>query len=184
MATGTGEFRGRRRLDQGDSVILSKPMTSSTPQDRDADGSPAATPGANQPKDGVPVQAAPVDHQRDTAIAQTLRLSVERPESGVVVVRMSGEIDLASVPRLTELISQRLTAVALRTMVLDLSEVEFLSSSGLELLLHAQRRAEHRGVTMYLIPGGRCVHRLLDLTDTTNRFCLRTSVAEAIVTAH
>jgi anti-sigma B factor antagonist len=117
------------------------------------------------------------------AVVQALRLSIERPEPGIVVVRMRGEIDLASVPRLAELIQQRLTAAFLRTVVLDLSEVEFLSTSGLELLLHAQRRAECRGVAMYVVPGGRCVQRLVELTEMTDRFSWRSSVSEAVASA-
>ena len=157
-------------------MILSRPRTSSRDTGRKS--------GAGSVREGVPSQSAPEDVHRGTTVAETLRLSVERPERGVVVVHMYGEIDLASVPRLGELIRQRLTAAALRTVVLDLSGVEFLSSSGLELLLNAQRRAEYRGVELYLIPGARCVQRLLDLTGMTDRFRWRSSVAEAVAAAH
>ena len=50
------------------------------------------------------------------AHTRALRLSVLRPDPGVVVVRMRGEIDLAAVPRLTGLtdrfISRETTAEA------------------------------------------------------------------------
>lgn len=113
-------------------------------------------------------------------ISQALRLSVQRPARGVSVVRVLGEIDLASLPRLDDLISQRLTAAALHTVVLDLSEVTFVGCAGLELLLAAQRRAELRGISLCLVTGSRCVDRLLDLTGLADRFTLRESVAEAI----
>ncbi len=96
------------------------------------------------------------------------------------MVRVLGEIDLASLPRLDDLISQRLTAAALHTVVLDLSEVTFVGCAGLELLLAAQRRAELRGISLCLVTGSRCVDRLLDLTGLADRFTLRHSVAEAI----
>ena len=162
-------------LDEGDRVSLSKPRTNSTPPGRKADA-PAGAPAARQ----APVPAQAGEHG---AAAGRLRVVVERPEPGSVVIRVRGEVDLSSVPRLSELIGQRLTAAYLRTVVLDLSDVEFLSTSGLEMLLHAQRRAEARGVAVYVVPGGRCVQRLVELTDTGDRFCWRSSVAEAVAAA-
>jgi anti-sigma B factor antagonist len=118
-----------------------------------------------------------------TAVGHAVNVSVRRPEPGSVVVHIRGEIDMASVPRLGELIRQRLRAAYLRTVVLDLSETDFLSTSGLEMLLHAQRRAENRGVALYIVPDERCVHRLVQLTGTEGRFCMRSSVAEAVACA-
>ncbi|MDA3630981.1 STAS domain-containing protein [Saccharopolyspora oryzae] len=109
-----------------------------------------------------------------------LRLAVEWPAPGVVVVRIGGEIDLATVPRLTELIRQRLTAASLRSVVLDLSEVSFASSAAVELLLHVQRRAEHRGVGLWVVPGSGAMVRLLLVTGLRERFVCRDSAAEAV----
>lgn len=111
---------------------------------------------------------------------QALRLRVQRPEPGIVVVRMSGEVDLSSVPRLTELIRQRLTAAVLRALVLDLSDVSFFSSAGLELLLHAQQRSEYRSIPMYLVPGTGVAARLLGLTGLTEAFTVRDDAAQAV----
>ncbi|KAA5834638.1 STAS domain-containing protein [Saccharopolyspora hirsuta] len=123
---------------------------------------------------------APVDPVIGHGCSSALRLAVEWPASGVVVVRIGGEIDLATVPRLTELIRQRLTAAALRTVVLDLSEVSFASSAAVELLLHVQRRAEHRGVGLLVVPGGGAVWRLLVVAGLRDRFACRDSAAEAV----
>lgn len=112
-----------------------------------------------------------------------LRLAVEWPTAGVVVVRIGGEIDLATVPRLTELIRQRLTAAALHTVVLDLSEVSFASSAAIELLLHTQRRAEHRGIQLLVVPGDGAMLRLLTITGLRERFVCRESAAEAVTEA-
>jgi anti-anti-sigma factor len=120
---------------------------------------------------------------RDAPVGQILHLSVQRPAPGIAVVKMWGEVDLASVPRLNELIRQRLTAAVMQALVLDLSEVTFLSSSGIELLLHAQRRAENRGIAMFVISGARAVDRMLELTGLTDRFTLRSSIAEAVAAA-
>jgi anti-anti-sigma factor len=159
----------------GDSVILSKPMTSVSSQDQTAHGPPQDPSGQEE----IPPQGP----HAITSAAAAVHVSVGRPEPGCVVVHLHGEIDMATVPRLAELIGQRLTAAYLRTVVLDLSEVDFFSTSGLEMLLHTQRKAESRGVTLYVVPDQRCVRRLVELTGTAGRFCWRTSVAEAVAAA-
>ncbi len=109
-----------------------------------------------------------------------LTLSIDRPARGVVLVAIRGEIDLASVPRLTELLRQRMTAANLRAVVLDLSGVEFVNSFGLELLVHAQSRAEQRGLDLRLVAGSGHVRRLLALTRLTDRFTHHDTVNEAL----
>lgn len=122
---------------------------------------------------------APSDPLIGHSCPAALRLAVEWPAPGVVVVRIGGEIDVATVPRLAELIRQRLTAAALQTVVLDLSAVSFASSAAVELLLHVQRRAEHRGVGLLVVTGG-VVLRLLVITGLRERFACRDSAAEAV----
>ncbi|QGK69921.1 anti-sigma factor antagonist [Allosaccharopolyspora coralli] len=109
-----------------------------------------------------------------------LTLSIDRPARGVVVVTIHGEIDLASVPRLTELIRQRMTAANLRAVVLDLSAVQFVNSFGIELLVHAQSRAEQRGIDLRLVLGDGPMRRLLALTRLTDRFTHHGTVDEAL----
>ncbi|WP_229680164.1 STAS domain-containing protein [Saccharopolyspora thermophila] len=115
--------------------------------------------------------------------SRTLRLAVEWPACGVVVVRIGGEVDLSTVPRLAELIRQRLTAAALRSVVLDLSEVTFASSAAVELLLHVQRRAEHRGIRLFVVPGEGALLRLLTITQLREQFVCRATAAEAVAEA-
>ena len=123
---------------------------------------------------------APVPRTRHAS----LRLSVEWPYPGIVVVRIDGEVDLATVPRLTELVRQRLKAAQLHAIIIDLSEVTFASSTVVELLLHAQRRAEQRGIPMLVVPGNGPVRRLLRMTGLEYRFTYRNTAAEAVAEAH
>ncbi|WP_347567441.1 STAS domain-containing protein [Actinopolyspora sp. BKK1] len=99
-------------------------------------------------------------HRLDPA----LRMSIQRPAPGLAVIGMDGEIDLSTAPRITELIRQRLTAAVLHALVIDLSEVSFIDTTGAELLIRAQRRAEQRGIELHVVPGAGCVKRILDLT--------------------
>lgn len=161
-------------------MILSKPSTSSIAHRRSSTAhSAAALSDTDIPEIVAPRQ--PGDLTEEPVRTTGLRLSVDRPEPGVVVVRMAGEIDLSCVPRLTELIRQRLTAAVLRGLVLDLTEVTFCSSAGLELMLQAQTRSEQRGIAMWTVCGRGAVRRLLDLTGIESRFDCRATVDEALV---
>jgi len=56
----------------------------------------------------------------------------------VVVVRVQGEVDTATAPRMGQAIDGQLSRQ--RRVVLDLSEVEFMDLHGLAVLLRATRR--------------------------------------------
>ncbi len=169
-------------------MILARPTTNSAvPRgDETAPSLRRSGPPASDRASSSGSIIAPRDGNDAVAAAQTrlLRLAVERPGPGVVVVRMRGEIDLSSVPRLTELIRQRLTAAVLRALVLDLSEVSFCNSYGLELMLQTQRRAEYRCIEMYLVPGPSPIPQLLRLTGLAEWFTSRDTVAAAVDELH
>ncbi|GAA2352349.1 hypothetical protein GCM10009854_32900 [Saccharopolyspora halophila] len=113
----------------------------------------------------------------------TSRLSVEWPAPGVVVVRIGGEIDLASLPRVTEMIRQRLRAASLQTVVLDFSTVTFASSAAMELLITAQRRCRQRDCTLLVVPGNGPVAKLLEITGLSTMVSLREDVTAAVAEA-
>lgn len=61
-------------------------------------------------------------------------------DSGVSVIKISGEIDISNVERLQRAIDP-LTATAPEHLVFDLSDLQFVDSSGLALLLATSRKA-------------------------------------------
>lgn len=115
--------------------------------------------------------------------SRSLHIIIERPDTGLSLVRLRGEIDLSSTERLSELIRQRMTAAALHALVLDLTGVTFCSSCGVELLVQAQCRAENRGIALHVVPGTGGVARMLELTDVSERFWLHSSPARALAAA-
>ena len=80
----------------------------------------------------------------------------------VVRIRLSGELDLGTVPRLRQEVDGR--ARAGQTMILDLRELEFVDSMGLAALVRAQHRARGRGARLQLIAGRPAVHAVFVLT--------------------
>lgn len=96
----------------------------------------------------------------ETARGQALALHLWRPTSTSVVIRVAGELDATTAPRLHELLAPRLSSTA-ETVVLDLSGLEFLGVAGLEMLAHARQRAASRSIALCLVDGPICVDRAL-----------------------
>ncbi|MEV0074468.1 STAS domain-containing protein [Amycolatopsis sp. NPDC050768] len=94
---------------------------------------------------------------------EPLRLSVERPDRDLVIVRVAGDLDAASAPRLRELLDARLRS-AVPAVLLDISTVTFLGTAGLSTLERAHLLASERGVRFTVHVGeARQVRRALGL---------------------
>jgi anti-sigma B factor antagonist len=123
-------------------------------------------------------------------------LNVERSNRGMVtitpvhtgavsVLTVSGEIDIASGPRLRAALDEILDApdsTALTAVVLDLSAVTFLGSAGLALLVGAHDHATQRGIALKIVidgPGS-AVARAFQAAAIHEHLDLYQSVGEAL----
>jgi anti-sigma B factor antagonist len=85
-------------------------------------------------------------------------------------LRLSGELDLAFVDRVEEAIRVAEKSTA-RAIVIDLSELEFLDSAGLAMLLRAHSRSREDGQTLSFVPSTHDgVIQLIALTGTSKIF--------------
>jgi len=82
---------------------------------------------------------------------------------GAVVLAVAGEVDLLSAPVLGSEVTAAL-AVAPDLLVIDLSEVSFLASIGITVLLEARREAGSGTRVRVVAPEAGVVHRTLRLT--------------------
>jgi anti-sigma B factor antagonist len=76
-----------------------------------------------------------------------------------------GELDLSTAPILSAEIEE-LREAGFRHLVLDLSRLDFIDSTGLRLILDYDAEARRDGFTMALIPGPQAVQRVFELTNT------------------
>jgi len=76
----------------------------------------------------------------------------------VVVVRVQGEVDTATAPRMGDVLDAQLSGK--RQVVLDLSEVDFMDLHGLAVLMRASRRDRAH---FFVAKPAYCVRRLLEL---------------------
>jgi anti-sigma B factor antagonist len=84
-------------------------------------------------------------------------------------VRLVGELDLAEVEALQEELD-RLCADGLSELTVDLSELDFLDSTGLHLLIKLRSRCASQELPLKLVPGPPAVQRLFQLTGTDVQF--------------
>ncbi len=88
---------------------------------------------------------------------------------GWKVVRVKGEIDLASVGELENEVGGLIESGTTR-IIIDLTGVTFLDSTGLRTLLATHSRLAQLGGTLALVLNGGPVERLLDITGVADTF--------------
>jgi anti-sigma B factor antagonist len=104
-----------------------------------------------------------------------LRVLISAGEPGDTVrIHAAGELDLASVDVLRSAL-ERAHEEALGDVEVESSEMTFCDSTGLCLLLNAQRKLNAAGRRLRLLNPAPAVLRLLDLSSTRESFDVRTS---------
>jgi len=95
------------------------------------------------------------------------------------VIRVRGEIDVATAPEVRRALGSAITMPSLR-VVLDLCDVNFIDSTGLQALLHAQRRLRdlHRNFVI-VCPGGQ-VLRAFEIANLLDTFRVAASLEAAL----
>lgn len=102
-----------------------------------------------------------------------LPLAVERTSlDGVDYLMVEGEIDVATAPRLMAALNDAVTQ-AVRSVVIDLSSVGFMDSTGLALLINAHRRLTRQRKGFAVVCPQGPLWRVFELTDMldTLRVC-------------
>jgi anti-anti-sigma factor len=109
-------------------------------------------------------------------------LRVERRfEGDAVVLWMTGEIDMNTAPVLAEEFEVAIAnAVAPAPVVADLSDVAFLGSAGLAVLLNARERCAQAEVPFRLVATGRPVLRSLEIAGLRELLPVYSTAAQAV----
>lgn len=107
-----------------------------------------------------------------------LTVDVQDHPSGVPVVRVHGDVDLATAPAFQEAIQRQVTAG--QDFVVDMDGVKFLSSAGLAVLVDASTRTTEKNLRWALVAGHTAVTRPLEITGLTPVLPVFTSVIAAL----
>jgi anti-anti-sigma factor len=112
-------------------------------------------------------------------VADQLRIEF-RHEADRVVVRLEGELDMASAPLLQDAIEST-DRGASSTLVLDLQDLLFLDSTGLRTILWARERCQDHAQEFALTPGSDQVQRLLAISGAGEHLRIIDSADEMLV---
>ncbi|HEU5472656.1 MAG TPA: DUF6292 family protein [Actinophytocola sp.] len=110
---------------------------------------------------------------------ELLSIRVEYPRADVTVLRLSGEIDMMTVPQLDEWIALVLRALP-EILVVDLTEVRFLGSAGLSALIRADQLAGEQ-TELRVVAGDPSVRRPMEMTGLAAAITVFPSVSAALV---
>jgi anti-anti-sigma factor len=111
-----------------------------------------------------------VDRLKSAGARQGALLVVVSPvDSGDAVVVVAGDLDLAVVDVLRDVLDCQLAA-GCRDVLIDLAGLSFCSCAGLAMLVEVHRRFEAVGGTVTLTGLEGCVGRLLRLIDLDHVF--------------
>jgi anti-sigma B factor antagonist len=127
--------------------------------------------------DPVP-EPTPLASSAAGAAGELLDTSIARPRPGTAVLQVRGEVDSLTTPPFEAAIAD-LLAASEDALVVDLTGVTFLGSSGLALLIQGAERAAERGVRLRLVATSRVVRRPLDITGTERLFDVYADVSSA-----
>jgi len=123
----------------------------------------------------------PADHgttEDSDEIGEVVRFDVVSHGPDARVVHVVGEIDTLTAPVLRTRLDEHVAAVPL--LVLDLSDVTFLGSAGLAVLVAAKDEADRRRHTLRIVPGSRIVMRALEATGLLQIFDIAEGVPQAL----
>lgn len=99
---------------------------------------------------------------------RALDVSETELAEGVVSLALSGELDVASAHWVGDEL-RRIEERRPRVLVLDLRELRFMDSTGLRILLEADRRARAREARLVVVRGPETVHRVFRIARLDER---------------
>jgi len=89
----------------------------------------------------------------------------QREGDGVVVARLTGELDISGADSTGQRIADAVP-ISARGVVVDMSELEFIDSSGVSMLFSLARRVGSRRQELRVVaPAGQPVARVLDIVE-------------------
>ena len=91
---------------------------------------------------------------------------------GYELLSVEGELDIATAPRMIAAINEAVADVA-APLVVDLSDVVFMDSTGLALLMNARRRVVRLGQGFAIVCPGGPISRVFEIADMVESLRVR-----------
>ena len=108
-----------------------------------------------------------------------LRVETQRPRDGVAVISLGGEVDVYTSPRVKQEVVDLLNN-GTHKLVVDLSGVEYLDSTGLGVLVGGLKRVRAHEGSLRLVCNQERILKIFRITGLTKVFPIHTTVEEAV----
>ncbi|MCP4626221.1 MAG: STAS domain-containing protein [bacterium] len=105
-------------------------------------------------------------------------ISVKQSDQ-ISIVSIAGSIDALTADQIVDCIDERISSGE-KHLVLGLSEVEFMSSAGLRVILDAMKKTRQQGGDLYLAGAHGGVDKVLKMSGFSNILKTYDSVANAL----
>ncbi len=105
----------------------------------------------------------------------SVELSVRESTTDTVVVRVVGEVDMATAPTVMNSVHGYVSAPG-RTLVLDLTEVTFFGSDGINVLLTLRSACRRTGAHLRVVANTPAVLHPLEVTGLIDHFVIASEV--------
>jgi anti-sigma B factor antagonist len=109
---------------------------------------------------------------------QNLSVRIERVGANTSVVVFTGELDLSTIPQVEKQLAAQVSRK--RGVIVDLTRVTFIDSSGIALLIRAFRATRETGTLNIVIAAGSQVDRVFHLAGIDRALPLFTERASAL----
>lgn len=107
-----------------------------------------------------------------------LQIEIENDGPDTTSLRVSGEVDVFTAPKLKTAIDDSL-AKGIKRLVIHLNDVEYFDSTGLGVLISTLKTLQEQQGTMILIGPTQRTLRLFDLTGVSKIFTIYDNIDEA-----
>jgi anti-sigma B factor antagonist len=108
-----------------------------------------------------------------------LQVDTQR-EGDRVVIRLDGELDIATAPLLRSALEEATSGEA-QAVVLDLDELRFMDSTGLRIVLWGRERCAAQGQQFAVTAGSSQVSRLLSVSGVGEQLRILSTTDELLV---
>jgi anti-sigma B factor antagonist len=102
-----------------------------------------------------------------------------RDENGRTIVKVGGEIDVYTAPKLREQLVE-LVGAGKYHLIVDMEDVDFLDSTGLGVLVGGLKRVRAHDGSLRLVCTQERILKIFRITGLTKVFPIHASVAEAL----
>jgi len=111
-------------------------------------------------------------------VVEEFEISEESPGDATVIAPR-GEVDIATAGQLRERVDQVIGRTT-GTVVVDLTAVSFIDSTGLGVLIGARKRCEADGRTLVVVVAEPRIRKVFEITGLSELFDIRPTVGSAL----